>query len=95
MLVEVGVGVMVDVGVGDAVGEGVGVGSNIFSGSSTQKSRCALTPHFRRYTEVVPFPFFHQFKHPMKDRLTDEKWRDMLKSGPPEQPEWTTGYRVP
>jgi ABC-type amino acid transport substrate-binding protein len=39
----------------------------------------------------------YEFRHPMNDRLTDEKWRDILtgtESGMPAAPEWTSTYRV-
>jgi hypothetical protein len=43
-----------------------------------------------------PVLSYYEFKHPMDDRLTDEKWREIL-GGPaadvPAQPEWTTHYR--
>jgi hypothetical protein len=43
-----------------------------------------------------PVLSYYEFKHPMNDRLTDEKWRTMLEGGTaPEQPPWTQGYRVP
>jgi hypothetical protein len=36
---------------------------------------------------------YYEFKHPMKDRLTDEKWQKMLEEEKaPELPEWTTIY---
>ncbi|MBD3388653.1 MAG: DUF3160 domain-containing protein [Candidatus Altiarchaeales archaeon] len=31
---------------------------------------------------------YYEFKHPMADRLTDEKWRQMLQDNPPVKPEW-------
>lgn len=34
-----------------------------------------------------PVMSYYEFKQPMQDRLTDEKWRDMLGSDPPERPE--------
>ncbi|HII00472.1 TPA: DUF3160 domain-containing protein [Methanosarcinaceae archaeon] len=34
----------------------------------------------------------YEFKQPMDDRLTDEKWREMLEEKPPEKPEWTSTY---
>ncbi|MCQ1535664.1 DUF3160 domain-containing protein [Methanosarcina sp. KYL-1] len=34
----------------------------------------------------------YEFKQPMDDRLTDEKWREMLEEKPPERPEWTSTY---
>jgi hypothetical protein len=30
----------------------------------------------------------YEFKHPMDDRLTDEKWKEMLETDPPDIPEW-------
>lgn len=41
-----------------------------------------------------PVMSYYEFKHPMEDRLTDEKWRDILKTKPPEKPDWV-GYSVP
>lgn len=35
-----------------------------------------------------PVMSYYEFKHPMEDRLTDEKWRDILKTNPPEKPDW-------
>jgi hypothetical protein len=34
---------------------------------------------------------YYEFKHPMSDRLTDEKWRTMLPSNPP-LPDWTKSF---
>jgi len=40
-----------------------------------------------------PVLSYYEFKQPMADRLTDEKWRDLLKSDKkPGQPEWTKEY---
>ena len=36
---------------------------------------------------------YYEFKHPMKDRLTDEKWKTMVESTPP-LPEWTGSFGV-
>ncbi|MBN2542074.1 DUF3160 domain-containing protein [bacterium] len=42
---------------------------------------------------VGPVLSYYEFKHPMKDRLTDEKWREMLQSGEtPEKPEWVKSF---
>ena len=30
----------------------------------------------------------------MQDRLTDEKWREMLSSNPPANPEWISNFAV-
>lgn len=35
-----------------------------------------------------PVMSYYEFKQPMQERLTDEKWREMLGSKPPERPEW-------
>jgi len=35
---------------------------------------------------------YYEFKHPMQERLTDEKWREMLGSHPPENPEWISNF---
>jgi len=35
---------------------------------------------------------YYEFKHPMEDRLTDEKWQEMLKSTPPQFPEWLSNF---
>ncbi|PIE53437.1 hypothetical protein CSA37_01315 [Candidatus Fermentibacteria bacterium] len=39
-----------------------------------------------------PVLSYYQFNWPMGDRLTDEKWRDMLEQEPPARPEWTSEY---
>jgi len=36
---------------------------------------------------------YYEFTHPANDRLTDEKWRDLLGSSkPPAVPEWTSSF---
>ncbi|MCX6802798.1 MAG: DUF3160 domain-containing protein [Candidatus Diapherotrites archaeon] len=36
---------------------------------------------------------YHEFKWPMNDRLTDEKWKEMLASGKePEKPKWIESF---
>jgi hypothetical protein len=37
---------------------------------------------------------YYEFKQEMKDRLTDEKWKEMLRSNPPEKPGWVGGIGV-
>ena len=37
---------------------------------------------------------YYEFKHPMKDRLTDEKWEKMLQDNPPAYPKWFHQYGV-
>jgi hypothetical protein len=42
---------------------------------------------------VGPVLSYHEFKHPMADRLTDEKWQEMLSAGQaPAQPAWIQTY---
>jgi hypothetical protein len=44
---------------------------------------------------VGPVLSYYEFKHPMKDRLTDESWQDLLKTGrAPERPKWISTYCV-
>ena len=38
-----------------------------------------------------PVMSYYEFKHLMDDRLTDEKWRELLESNPPDEPEWMDG----
>jgi hypothetical protein len=38
-----------------------------------------------------PVMSHYEFKQP-QDRLTDEKWREMLEANPPKRPEWTSTY---
>ncbi len=39
-----------------------------------------------------PVMSYYEFKHPMDDRLTDEKWRELLEENPPERPEWVSNF---
>jgi len=39
-----------------------------------------------------PVMTYYEFKQPMSDRLTDEKWRDVLSSEPPQAPEWVSNF---
>ena len=39
-----------------------------------------------------PMMSYYEFKQPMDDRLTDEGWREVLSTNPPERPEWTEGF---
>jgi hypothetical protein len=42
---------------------------------------------------VGPVLSYYEFKHPMKDRLTDEKWRELLAGGKaPERPGWVNSF---
>ncbi|MEA1936671.1 MAG: DUF3160 domain-containing protein [Patescibacteria group bacterium] len=48
-------------------------------------------PDGRILVGAGPVMSYYEFKHPMDDRLTDEKWRELLKSNPPDEPEWVNG----
>lgn len=37
---------------------------------------------------IGPIFTYYEFKHPMSDRLTDEKWRELLKNNTPNKLEW-------
>ena len=38
---------------------------------------------------------YYEFRHPIKDRLTDEAWRKMVDNAkPPAMPKWTSEYVV-
>jgi hypothetical protein len=39
-----------------------------------------------------PVMTYYEFKQPMSDRLTDEKWRELLLQNLPEMPEWTASF---
>jgi len=39
-----------------------------------------------------PVMSYYEFKHPMEDRLTDEKWQEILKTNPPQNPEWVSNF---
>ncbi len=40
-----------------------------------------------------PVMTYYEFKHPMEDRLTDEKWKSLLEKGEnPKQPDWTKTF---
>jgi hypothetical protein len=42
---------------------------------------------------VGPVLSYYEFKHPMDDRLTDEKWREILSGGKiPERPGWIKSF---
>jgi hypothetical protein len=50
-------------------------------------------PDGRLVVGAGPVLSYYEFKHPMQDRLTDEKWREILKGkDAPAQPEWTKAY---
>ena len=39
-----------------------------------------------------PVMSYYEFKQPMQNRLTDEQWREMLSTEPPERPEWYANF---
>jgi len=50
-------------------------------------------PDGRLVLGAGPVLSYHEFKHPMRDRLTDEKWRKLLASKEAPAPlEWTRPY---
>ncbi len=51
-------------------------------------------PDGRVFLAAGPVMSHYEFKQPMSDRLTDEKWREMLKEKTPEKPEWVSTYRA-
>ena len=54
---------------------------------------CYRQPDRRLVLGAGPVLSYYEFKHPMRDRLTDEKWKKMLESGKaPGRPEWVKSY---
>ncbi len=49
-------------------------------------------PDGRILVGAGPVMSYYEFKQPMADRLTDEKWREMLRSEPPDRPEWYSSF---
>ncbi len=49
-------------------------------------------PDGRILLAAGPVMSHYEFKQLMQDRLTDEKWREMLEANPPKRPEWTSTY---
>jgi hypothetical protein len=41
---------------------------------------------------VGPVFSYYEFKQPMENRLTDETWREILKTNPPPEPEWVKNF---
>ena len=44
---------------------------------------------------IGPVMSHYEFKHPMDDRLTDEKWRELLAAEAPDAAEWTGSFYLP
>jgi len=53
---------------------------------------CYKVPDGRILIGAGPVMSYYEFKYPMQNRLTDEKWREMLSSNPPENPEWVSNF---
>jgi len=54
---------------------------------------CYLQPDGRLVLGAGPVLSYYEFKHPMQDRLTDEKWRHILKSpDAPTRPVWVRNF---
>jgi hypothetical protein len=51
-----------------------------------------MLPDGRILIGAGPVMSYYEFKHPMGDRLTDEAWRDMLSTNPPQKPEWVSNF---
>jgi hypothetical protein len=51
-------------------------------------------PDGRILVGAGPVTSYYEFKQPMQERLTDEKWREMLSTEPPERPEWYANFAV-
>jgi len=43
---------------------------------------------------VGPVFSYYEFKQPMDDRLTDEAWREILNTNPPDEPEWIGNFSI-
>ena len=53
-----------------------------------------MVPDGRVIIGAGPVFSYYEFKHPMNDRLTDEKWKEMLQTNPPERPSWVQSFMV-
>jgi len=53
------------------------------------------TPDGELFAAAGPVFSYYEFAQPINQRLTDEEWIDMLKSGvEPSRPEWTSSFHV-
>jgi len=53
-------------------------------------------PDGRTIIGAGPTLSYYEFKQPINNRLTDEAWKQMLKSGkPPLRPAWTSSFYQP
>lgn len=52
-------------------------------------------PDSRIFIGAGPVLTYYEFKHPMRDRLNDESWKQLLSSNScPNEPEWISEYSV-
>ncbi len=49
-------------------------------------------PDGRILVGAGPVMSYYEFKQPMDKRLTDEAWRELLDSNPPQKPEWVLNF---
>ena len=49
-------------------------------------------PDGRILVGAGPVMSYYEFRQPMGQRLTDEAWREMLATDPPESPEWASNF---
>ena len=57
-------------------------------GKTSSSRITVIVPDGRVILGAGPVFTYYEFKQPMSDRLTDEKWRTMLRMNPPEKPAW-------
>jgi hypothetical protein len=50
-----------------------------------------IVPDGRIIVGAGPVFSYYEFKQPMDDRLTDERWKEMLEMEPPKKPGWVEG----
>jgi len=50
-----------------------------------------IAPDGRIIVGAGPVLSYYEFKHPKDDRLTDDKWKEMLEMEPPKKPGWVDG----
>lgn len=56
-----------------------------------QENKAYTVPEGVMIVGAGPILCYYEFKYPREDRLTDEAWREMLESDPPENPGWVGG----
>lgn len=76
--------VLTDTNSGQVLEEGVGYVKLLVAAYQTPDGRIVLG--------IGPVLSYYEFKHPMSDRLTDEAWRELLRSNPPAEPAWTQSF---